>query len=186
MEKYIIKYLLFLFIVIDVNAIVNIKHNHSNPEKLTKKNMPFISYEISDENGDTSFLSYTQPLQNYDISIMPNTSYKYIISEDTAFHVRWRTNETCQPIYDFKKKIAITSVNDIFSHDCKLNVKIYAYDILNFEELYNQDNLPELLIVQFNDVYELRVQNIYIYIYIYKYLMHILYYYYYYFIIIIY
>ncbi|KAG4083791.1 hypothetical protein H8356DRAFT_1318628 [Neocallimastix lanati (nom. inval.)] len=118
--------------------------------------MPFISYEISDENGDTSFLSYTQPLQNYDISIMPNTSYKYIISEDTAFHVRWRTNETCQPIYDFKKKIAITSVNDIFSHDCKLNVKIYAYDILNFEELYNQDNLPELLIVQFNDVYELR------------------------------
>eukprot|EP00833_Pecoramyces_ruminatium_P007031 jgi/Orpsp1_1/1181063/evm.model.c7180000075689.1 len=146
-------YLLFFFMLLKVNAIIKLRNEHPFQQILTKKDMSSIIYETPDINGNEPIISNYQAVQNYDISLMPSLTYNYIISKETAFHVMWKSNETCEPIYDNEKKIAITSINDILEHNCYQSKED---NFLNVKELYEQDNLPDLLLVQFNDVYELR------------------------------
>jgi len=155
-------------IIIKVNGLITYKKDNedisSNPSSISlmKRYMSSIIYLISDYSGDTDLLSFIQPINNYDVSVTPNMKYHYNISKNTSYYLTWESSDKCKPIYEDNKQVAITHINDIISHRCYSE----GDDLLDVEELYNQIELPELLLVQFNDIYELRV---YIYIYIINY-----------------
>jgi len=156
MGKYILFKFLFYLIILIIRAKALIKFIDEDSETYEKREISSIYYEIYDDDGDNEILSYVQGLQNYDISITSNMQYNYRITHDTTYNLSFESDNECKPIYEIGKKIAITSVNDLFIHNCRQDKEISSYDILNVESLFDTVNLPELLIVQFNDIYELR------------------------------
>ncbi|OUM65693.1 hypothetical protein PIROE2DRAFT_7280 [Piromyces sp. E2] len=140
--------------IIRANALI--KFIHDNSETYNKRGMSSIYYEIFDNNGISDTLSYIQDINNYDIVISSNMKYKYNITADTAYNLVFESNSKCIPLYEKNKKIAITTIDDMTAHNCTQETYDYIVDVLNIKNLYEQDNLPELLIVQFNDIYDLR------------------------------
>ncbi|ORX51446.1 hypothetical protein BCR36DRAFT_351230 [Piromyces finnis] len=171
MEKNILlSIILFYLIINSIKVNASIKFINNNIETFEKRETSSIFYEIYDANGNTDLLSYSYAIKNYDISITSSMNYHYNLTQDTTYNLKWESSNKCEPIYEENKKIAVTTTDDLVLHNCYKESDDYTFDILNIKNLYdNVINLPELLIVQFNDIYDIRV-NIYIHFTIYIYI----------------